>query len=69
MVETRLRYALRNLRHLYEQMLDGRVTNTSQAALGLLGPAIRMIETEADQQDLTNADAKNVRNHQSQDPS
>lgn len=64
MVETRLRYALRNLRHLYEQMLDGRVTNTSQAALGLLGPAIRMIETEADQQDKPNADVTDVRDHE-----
>lgn len=46
MPEKRLRYALRNLRHLYEQMLDGRVQDCQQAAKGLLGPAIELIEDE-----------------------
>jgi len=46
MPESRLRHALRNLRHLYEQMLDGRVKDTKQAAIGLLGPAIEDLEAE-----------------------
>lgn len=36
--------ALGNLRHLYEQMLDGRVTNTAEAARGLLGRSIEALE-------------------------
>lgn len=43
-----LRRALRDLRHLYEQMLDGRVTDTAEAARGLLGPAIERVERVAD---------------------
>jgi len=40
-------YALRNLRHLYEQMLvPGGVTKTKEAAQGLLGPAIAALEEE-----------------------
>jgi len=46
MPETRIRYALRKLRHLYEQMLDGSVKDTAQAARGLLGPAIEDLEAE-----------------------
>lgn len=38
--------ALRNLRHLYEQMVNGHVRDCEQAARGLLGPAIEMIERE-----------------------
>lgn len=42
---TDLDRALRNLRHLYEQMIvPGRVTDTKSAALGLLGPAIVAVE-------------------------
>lgn len=51
--ESRIRYSLRNLRHLYEQMLDGRVTNTAVAAISLLEPAIRMLEEEDHCQTLT----------------
>jgi hypothetical protein len=43
-----LRFALRGLRHLYEQMLNGCVVDTAEAARGLLGPAIRLIEKIAD---------------------
>lgn len=39
-------HALRNLRHLYEQMIAGHVRNTQSAATGLLGPAIEQIEKE-----------------------
>jgi hypothetical protein len=43
-----LLYALRNLRHLYEQMIHGHVRPTpndiSNAANGLLSPAIKYIE-------------------------
>lgn len=43
-----IEHALRKLRHLYEQMLDGRVRTTqrdiARAARGLLGPAIADIE-------------------------
>lgn len=47
--EPRYRFALRNLRHLYEQMLaPGAVRDTESAARGLLGPAIEMLETECD---------------------
>lgn len=66
-VESRLRYALRNLRHLYEQMLKGQCTNQASAALGLLGPAIQMIEAEEIsnpvQQQETNANAQDVSDH------
>lgn len=50
MTEPALNYALRNLRHLYEQMLSGHVRATpedvARAATGLLGPAIEQIERE-----------------------
>lgn len=36
--------SLRDLRHLYEQMIAGHVTDTASAARGLLGPAIERIE-------------------------
>ena len=43
--ENEIRFALRNLRHLYEQMLvPGRVFDTASAARGLLGPAIEQLE-------------------------
>lgn len=35
---------LAQLRHLYEQMVNGRVTDTADAARGLLGPAIARFE-------------------------
>jgi hypothetical protein len=41
--------ALRNLRHLYEQMLNGQVKDCVSAAKGLLGPAIVLIEQSADE--------------------
>ncbi len=45
MANERLSHALRNLRHLYEQMIvPGQVTDTKSAAKGLLGPAIEEIE-------------------------
>lgn len=44
MGEELLGRALRNLRHLYEQMIDGVVKNQQEAARGLLGPAIELIE-------------------------
>lgn len=44
-VSTQLEGALRNLRHLYEQMIvEGRVRNQKSAAEGLLSPAIAAIE-------------------------
>ena len=43
-VRDELRFALRDLRHLYEQMLDGRVVDCKSAANGLLGPAIERLE-------------------------
>lgn len=46
-----LNFALGQLRHLYQQMLDGRVRDTAQAAKGLLGPAIEMIEKVRDRGD------------------
>ena len=46
MADSRLRYSLRNLRHLYEQMIRGEVKDTAQAAKGLLAPAIEAIEAE-----------------------
>ena len=39
-----LPYALRNLRHLYEQLLVGRIGVQAAAATGLLGPAIEKVE-------------------------
>jgi len=42
--ESNLRFALRNLRHLYEQMLSGHVVDQVSAANGLLSPAIKMLE-------------------------
>lgn len=40
-----LEFALRNLRHLYEQMLvPGRILDQKSAANGLLSPAIQKIE-------------------------
>jgi hypothetical protein len=36
--------ALAQLRHLYQQMLDGAVHNTAEAARGLLGPALEALE-------------------------
>ena len=41
-----LDHALRNLRHLYEQMVGGLVTDQRSAADGLLSPAIAMLEKE-----------------------
>lgn len=35
---------LADLRHLYQQMLDGQVKDTAEAARGLLGPAIEELE-------------------------
>ena len=37
-------HALAQLRHLYAQMLGGQVRDCAQAARGLLGPAIEMLE-------------------------
>lgn len=37
-------YHLASLRHLYQQMLNGEVEDTAEAALNLLGPAIVAIE-------------------------
>lgn len=37
-------FAIAQLRHLYQQMLDGQVRDTAQAARYLLGPAIEDIE-------------------------
>lgn len=39
--------ALRHMRHLYMQMLDGHVKDTASAARGLLGPAIELVEDAA----------------------
>ena len=36
--------SIAQLRHLYQQMLDGNVKDTEQAALGLLGPVIEDLE-------------------------
>lgn len=38
------KFYLAQLRHLYEQMLNGKVTDTKQAAVGLLGPVIEHLE-------------------------
>jgi hypothetical protein len=38
------RFALGQLRHLYEQMLNGHVRNVEAAARGLLGPSIEKLE-------------------------
>jgi hypothetical protein len=37
-------FALAQLRHLYENMVNGRVTNCPEAAKGLLGPSIESFE-------------------------
>ena len=37
-------YALGQLRHLYQLMVSGHVTDTAEAARGLLGPAIEELE-------------------------
>ena len=37
-------FNLGQLRHLYQQMLNGQVKDTAQAARGLLGPAIEFLE-------------------------
>ena len=39
-------WALGQLRHLYQQMLDGQVTDVRTAATGLLGPAIEGLEQD-----------------------
>jgi hypothetical protein len=39
-------FALGQLRHLYQMMLDGLVDDTAQAAKFLLGPAIEKLEHE-----------------------
>ena len=39
-------WALAQLRHLYAQLMSGRVTDARSTARGLLGPAITAIETE-----------------------
>lgn len=36
--------AIAQLRHLYSLMINGHVTDTSEAARGLLGPAIETLE-------------------------
>jgi hypothetical protein len=41
-------FAIGQLRHLYAQMLGGHVTDTGQAARGLLGPAIEILERAHD---------------------
>lgn len=41
---TELDYAIGRLRHLYELMVTGYVTDAPEAARGLLGPAIERIE-------------------------
>jgi hypothetical protein len=40
-------FHLGQLRHLYAQMVTGGVTDTAEAARGLLGPAIAHFELEA----------------------
>lgn len=37
-------FHLAQLRHLYSHMVNGRVKNTTEAARGLLGPAIEEFE-------------------------
>jgi hypothetical protein len=50
-MEAKISFALRNLRHLYEQMLNGAVRpderDIANAARGLLGPAIEEVERAA----------------------
>lgn len=50
-LDTPLRLALRDLRHLYEQMLTpGAIWHQTQAALGLLDPALRLLDNEIEVQ-------------------
>jgi hypothetical protein len=39
-------HAIAQLRHLYGQMIRGHVVDVQQAAAGLLGPAIAVLENE-----------------------
>lgn len=43
-----IEFSLGQLRHLYSMMIDGRVKDTRQAAVGLLGPVIVDLERAKD---------------------
>ncbi len=46
-----LGFAIAQLRHLYRQMLAGQVRNAGEAAAGLLGPSIEVLERMANRQE------------------